>query len=216
MKARFWHQKWDKGEIAFHEREANSLLIEHFEKLNLAKSNRVFVPLCGKTRDFVWLLACGYRVVGAELSELAISVLFDDLGVEPNITRVGTLTLYSAKDIDIFVGDIFDVSAELLGPVEAVYDRAALVALPENMREQYSSHLIKITAAAPQLLITYEYDQQLMDGPPFSINEVEAKHHYAATYLLKSVGSRDITGGLKGKVSSTETAWFLQKNNQKG
>jgi len=216
MKARFWHQKWDKGEIAFHESEVNSLLIEHFGKLNLAKNNRVFVPLCGKTRDFEWLLSCGYRVVGAELSELAINVLFKDLSVEPSITRIGALILYSAEDIDIFVGDIFDVSAELLGPVEAVYDRAALVALPGNMRVQYSSHLINITAAAPQLLITYEYDQQLMDGPPFSINEVEVKHHYAATYQVKSVGSRDITSRLKGKMSSTETAWFLQKNNQKG
>ncbi len=161
MEASFWLQKWENGDIKFHKSESNAFLVEHFEKLNLAKGSRVFLPLCGKTRDLAWLLSCGYRVVGAELSELAINELFDDLGVEPTISRVGELTLYQAKDIDIFVGDIFNVFDEILGLVDAVYDRAALVALPANMRERYTSHLMKITHAAPQLLITYEYNQQL-------------------------------------------------------
>ncbi|AFZ11623.1 Thiopurine S-methyltransferase [Crinalium epipsammum PCC 9333] len=211
MEASFWHQKWEKGDIAFHQSEGNPLLREHFEKLNLAMGSRVFLPLCGKTRDLAWLLKSGYRVVGAELSELAINELFNNLGVEPKITRVGKLTLYHAKDIDIFVGDIFDVSAEVLGLVDAVYDRAALVALPASMRNQYTSHLMKITNAAPQLLICYEYNQQLMDGPPFSISEEEVKDHYAAAYQLKAVKSKDVAGGLKGEVASIETVWLLQK-----
>ena len=211
MEASFWHQKWEKGDIAFHQSQANPLLIEHFEKLNLAKGSRVFLPLCGKTRDLAWLLACGYRVVGAELSELAINELFNDLRVEPKISRVGELTHYCAKDIDIFVGDIFGVSAEVLGSVDAVYDRAALVALPASMRNQYTSHLMTITNAAPQLLICYEYNQQLMDGPPFSISEEEVKHHYGAAYQLKAVESKDVAGGLKGEVASIETVWLLQK-----
>lgn len=214
MEASFWLQKWENGDIKFHKSESNAFLVEHFEKLNLAKGSRVFLPLCGKTRDLAWLLSCGYRVVGAELSELAINELFDDLGVEPKISRVGELTLYQAKDIDIFVGDIFDVFAEILGYVDAVYDRAALVALPANMRERYTSHLMKITHAAPQLLITYEYNQQLMDGPPFSIIEEEVKRHYAATYQLKLVESKDVGSGLNGKVASIETVWLLQKLNQ--
>lgn len=211
MEASFWHQKWEKGDIGFHKNEANVLLIEHFEKLNLAKGSRVFLPLCGKTRDFAWLLACGYQVVGAELSELTINELFNDLRAEPKISRVGELTLYCAKDIEIFVGDIFDVSAEVLGLVDAVYDRAALVAMPANMRNQYTSHLMKITNTAPQLLICYEYNQQLMDGPPFSISEEEVKHHYAAAYQLKPVESKDVADGFKGKVASIETVWLLQK-----
>jgi thiopurine S-methyltransferase len=211
MDASFWHQKWERGDIGFHKSEPNALLTEHFEKLNLAKGRRVFLPLCGKTRDFAWLLACGYRVVGAELSELAINELFNDLGVTPKISRVGELTLYRANDIDIFVGDIFDISAELLGCVDAVYDRAALVALPANMRNQYTSHLMKITNMAPQLLICYEYNQQLMDGPPFSISEEEVKHHYASAYQLKLAERKDVVGGFKGKVVSIETAWLLQK-----
>ncbi|MGZ8226115.1 MAG: thiopurine S-methyltransferase [Methylococcaceae bacterium] len=211
MEASFWRQKWEQGDISFHESEANPLLIEHFEKLNPPKGSRVFLPLCGKTRDFAWLLACGYRVVGAELSELAINELFKELGLEPEISKEGELTRYSAKDIDILVGDIFDVSAEYLGPINAIYDRAALVALPAGVREQYTAHLMNITGVAPQLLITFEYNQLLIDGPPFSVNEDEVKQHYGAIYQLKSAESKNVAGGLKGKVAATETAWLLQK-----
>lgn len=211
MEASFWHQKWEKGDIGFHKSEANPLLVEHFEKLSLAKGSRVFLPLCGKTRDIAWLLASGYRVIGVELSELAINELFNDLGIEPNVSRVSELTLYCAKDIDIFVGDIFEVSAEVLGVVDAVYDRAALVALPANMRNQYTSHLRQVTHTAPQLLICYEYNQHLMDGPPFSISEAEVNHHYAATYQLQLVESKDVAGGFKGEVESIEAVWLLQK-----
>jgi thiopurine S-methyltransferase len=214
MKENFWHQKWERGDIAFHENEVNPFLIEHFEKLNLPKDSRVFLPLCGKTRDVAWLLACGYRVVGAELSELAISELFKDLGLAPETSRVGELIRYSANNIDILVGDIFAVSADYLGPVSAIYDRAALVALPAGIREDYTSHLINISDGAPQLLITYEYDQQLIEGPPFSVNEVEVKQHYGTRYHLKSVESKNVAGGLKGQVAATETAWLLQNTNE--
>jgi thiopurine S-methyltransferase len=215
MEASFWHQKWERGEIAFHENEANPFLVAHFEKLKLAKGSRVFLPLCGKTRDISWLLGCGYRVAGAELSELAVNELFKELGLEPKILKAGALVRYSAKDIDLFVGDIFDVSADYLGPISAIYDRAALVALPSGIRERYTSHLINITGAAPQLLICYEYDQRLMDGPPFSVTEKEVKQHYGATYQLKSVEGKRVAGGLKGKVAATETAWLLQRASVK-
>ena len=118
---------------------------------------------------------------------------------------------YRAENLDILAGDFFDVSAESLGPISAIYDRAALVALPASMRKEYSSHLMNITDAAPQLLITYEYNQLLMDGPPFSVNEDEVKQLYGAAYRLNSAGSKIIAGGLKGKVASTENAWLLHK-----
>ncbi len=214
MEASFWHEKWERGDIAFHEGEANQFLVEHFEKLSLPKGSRVFLPLCGKTRDFSWLLSHGYQVVGAELSELAIAELFRELGVEPQISKVGELSLFSANNIDIFVGDIFDVSAGHIGPINAIYDRAALVALPSDIRSRYATHLMNITHVAPQLLIAYEYDQRLMDGPPFSINEHEVKQHYGGIYELKTVESRSVAGGLKGKIPSTETVWLLRLTDE--
>jgi thiopurine S-methyltransferase len=214
MKENFWHQKWERGDIAFHESEVNPFLIEHFEKLNLPKDSRVFLPLCGKTRDVAWLLGCGYRVVGAELSELAINELFKDLVLAPEISKVGGLIRYRANNIDMLVGDIFSVSADYLGPVSAIYDRAALVALPVGIRVDYTSHLLNISDGAPQLLITYEYDQQLIDGPPFSVSKDEVKQHYGTRYHLNSVESKNVAGGLKGQVAATETAWFLENTDE--
>ncbi len=210
MQASFWHQRWEENDIGFHESEANSLLRRYFENLNLAKGSRVFLPLCGKTQDLAWLLANGYRVVGAELSELAISQLFREIGIEPAVSRIGALIHYQATDIDIFVGDIFDLSTATLGPVDAVYDRAALVALPENMRNRYTTHLMKITDTAPQLLICYEYDQRQMDGPPFSITTEEVRRHYGDSYHVTLVESQRVPGDLKGQVAAMETAWLLQ------
>ena len=209
MEAGFWHQKWERGEIGFHESETNPLLIHHFDKLRTQAGGRVFLPLCGKTRDIAWLLAGGYRVAGAELSGIAIEQLFNELGVAPRITQAGTLAHYSASGIDIFVGDIFAVSAEDLGPVDAIYDRAALVALPAGVRERYASHLVDITGAAPQLLVTLEYDQHLLDGPPFSVDESEVRKHYGAAYQLQCVERNAVEGGLKGKVAAAESAWVL-------
>ncbi|MBI3283265.1 MAG: thiopurine S-methyltransferase [Burkholderiales bacterium] len=211
MEADFWHQKWERGDIGFHESAVNALLIKHFEKLNLAKGSRIFLPLCGKTRDIAWLLACGYSVVGAELSERAVKDLFEELGLQPEIEKLGASVRYRAKDIDVIAGDIFALSVEILGPVNAIYDRAALVALPAPLRGQYAAHLINISAAAPQLLICIEYEQRQMDGPPFSVNAAEVEQHYGATYRLKSVESKPIVGGLKGRLAATENAWLLEK-----
>jgi thiopurine S-methyltransferase len=210
MEASFWHQKWERGEIQFHEIDGNQFLKRYIDELDLPRGSRIFLPLCGKTCDIAWLLARGYRVVGAELSKHAISELFKELDMEPEVSNQGKLTRYSAKNIDIFVGDIFDVSADDLWPVSAIFDRAALVALPASLREHYASHLINITDAAPQLLVSYEYDQGQTDGPPFSVNADEVRRHYGSTYKVTALESKDVEGGLKGKVASTETVWLLQ------
>lgn len=210
MEANFWHQRWEQGDIAFHQNQANPLLEAHFEKLNLKRGERVLLPLCGKTLDIAWLLGHGFRVVGVELSELAIGELFKELGLEPEIATVGKLVHYSAENIDIFVGDVFDISTEHLGAVNAIYDRAALVALPAETRRRYTEHLMHLTDGVPQLLIVYEYDQSQMDGPPFSVNEDELKQLFSTSYTLKAVEHKSVDGGLKGRVAAMETIWLLQ------
>ena len=211
MDASFWHQKWKKNEIAFHQNEANPLLVKYLGELALVEGSRIFIPLCGKTLDIAWLLTHGYSVVGAELSKIAIEQLFAELGVAPKISSVGKLEHYSATNIDIFVGDIFDLSSNLLGLVDAIYDRAALVALPLAMRKQYTEHLMQITDKAPQLLICYVYDQSAIDGPPFSISNEEVNQHYADSYKLTLIASADVTGGMKGKCAAIEDVWLLKK-----
>lgn len=210
MEAEFWHHKWKTSDIGFHNHQANPLLVNNLEQLSLLPGSRLFLPLCGKTLDIRWLLENGYKVAGAELSKIAIQQLFDELGIIPNITQAGELEHYSADNIDIFVGDIFKLSGSLLGEVDAIYDRAALVALPHSMRIQYSQHLINITRTAQQLLICFDYDQRQLEGPPFSVNDSEVKQHYSSHYNLQLLASQFVEGGLKGKCDAKENVWLLK------
>lgn len=206
VEANFWINRWETNQIGFHLSAANPLLVKHFNALSLPKGSRVFLPLCGKTLDIAWLLGQGHRVVGAELVEVAIIQLFEELGVKPEVKEVGKLKLYSAPHLDIFVGDIFNLDQKTLGKVDAVYDRAALVALPEEMRRKYTTHLKTITQQAPQLLITFEYDQSLFSGPPFSVNSEEIQRHYAKGELIEV---QDLPGGIRGQYPAKECAWKI-------
>jgi thiopurine S-methyltransferase len=210
MDPNYWHNRWERSDTqAFHEKDGNPLFIKHFGALSLPKGARVFVPLCGKTGDIHILLRNGHRVAGAELSPIAVGQLFADLGVKPNITAFGPLQRYQAENIDIFLGDLFDLTRETLGPVDAVYDRAALVALPDAMRRRYAAHLMEISNKAPQLLIVFDYDQSRMEGPPFSISDREVKELYGGSYGITFVEGVDVAGGLKGKCAAMEKVWRL-------
>lgn len=211
MEAEFWLQKWAKNEIGFHGKVPHPLLVKHFDSLSLPNNSRIFLPLCGKTLDIAWLLSKGFSVVGVELSAEAIKQLFNELSLTPNISTVGKLNLYQSKNLTIFVGDIFDLSTEMLGHVHAIYDRAALVALPETMRIKYASHLRQITSAAPQLLVTFTYDQSLKKGPPFSITQFELEKHYSHFYEIKLLETINVQGGLKGNIEAKENIWLLKK-----
>jgi len=211
MDHNFWHDRWEKNEIPFHESEVNSLLVNNFNKLPIKENNRIFIPLCGKTLDIGWLLSKGQSVAGAELSEFAVTELFKQLDVAPTIKETGSLKHYSAPNIDIYVGNIFDLTQEILGHVDAIYDRGAYVALPKTIRINYSQHLMHITKNASQLLIAYEYNQSLMKGPPFSIPLNELENNYQETYEISNLVCQDVDRGLKGKCTAIENVWILKE-----
>lgn len=210
MEPEFWHNKWEKREIGFHEGEPNKLLTKHFEQLRLNRGSRIFVPLCGKTRDISWFLSHGLEVVGAELNEAAVLELFEEAGFQPLVKSFGALKRYSSGQLQVFVGDIFDLATEHLGQVDLVYDRAAMVALPPDMRARYAAHLMDITATSAQFLITYEYDQSEMDGPPFSVPNLELHRYYDGRYDLEILEHFELAGGLKGSVNAVETVHRLR------
>ena len=209
MEHDFWHERWNLNQIGFHEAEANALMVSNLDALDLAPGARVFLPLCGKTRDIAWLLDRGYRGVGAELSEKAVRALFAEMDFAPEVSEHGRLRRFSGPDIEILAGDVFEVTAEALGPVDAVYDRAALVALPPETRPRYAAHVHDITGGARQLLICFEYDQSVMPGPPFSVDAAEVERVHAPRYGLTRLETLPVEGGLKGKCPATETVWLL-------
>lgn len=207
MEAKFWHERWEANQIGFHQGEVNRMLAAHHARFS--RGARVFVPLCGKTRDIAWLLEQGYRVVGAELSEIAVRQLFDEMGMTPEISEIGPLKRYAGEGIEVFAGDIFDLDAGTLGPVDAVFDRAALIALPQEMRARYAAHLAAITGHAPQILVTLVYDQAAMAGPPFSVSDEEVARHYRAAFDITPLADEEVPGGVKGICPGREKAWFL-------
>jgi thiopurine S-methyltransferase len=210
MEHDFWHSKWHKNEIGFHEPEGNALLVKYADTLLATTSPRVFVPLCGKTQDIHWLLANGCEVVGAELSEIAITQLFAELEIEPEITTLGSLKLFKNGPLSIFVGDIFDLTNETLGGITGIYDRAALVALPTELREKYAAHICDITECAPILLISFDYDQSVIPGPPFCVDETEVARLYNASYSITLLERELLEGGLKGKVAADSLVFNLK------
>ena len=212
MEPDFWHARWQtKNILGFHEGKANAFLVKHFSRLPLAPGARVFVPLCGKTRDIAWLLGQGLRVAGAELSRIAVEELFAELEVVPQVTQDGPLTRFSAPGLDILQGDIFALTRDALGPVDAVWDRAALVALPQDMRARYAPHLVALTDGAPQLLVCFEYDQSLLAGPPFSVPPQEVRTLYGGDYMVAPLETAPVPGGLKGQCEAVEHVWLLER-----
>jgi thiopurine S-methyltransferase len=177
-----WIARWRDRRINFHEGHPNALLERHHTRL--ADHRRVLVPLCGKTEDLAFLAAHGHEVVGIELAEQAVREFFTDHAVTPSIAQRGPFVAYTAPSITLLAGDFFATTPELLGPIDALYDRAALVALPAELRPRYVQHLrALLPAATPGLVITYEYDQRLVTGPPFAVLEPELRAHYAGRRL---------------------------------
>ncbi len=210
MDSNYWIERWKDGATAFHENDVNPHLIKYWDRIRAFKNDNVFLPLCGKSVDIGWLLNKGLHVVGVELSEFAVTQLFLGLGIDPTITMVGDLKRYSHNNLDIFVGNIFNLSATELGPIDVIYDRAAFVAMPDDMRGRYAGHVSKISQKAAQLLITYRYDQSLVDGPPFSINHEELFLHYEKKYNLLLLESSKVPGGFRGKYEAFEEIWLLE------
>ncbi|MEM6711985.1 MAG: thiopurine S-methyltransferase [Pseudomonadota bacterium] len=210
MEASFWHERWDAGRTAFHQSNGNPHLAKHIGALNLKRGATVFVPLSGKTRDIAWLLAHGFSVVAVELSQLAIDQLFEDLEVEPDIKNIGDLVLHTAPRLRVFVGNVFALTPDDLGPVEAVYDRAALVALPPDMRLRYAKLIHSLTKGAPQLLVCFEYDQSQMNGPPFAVDQAELCRVHGERYAVHLLARIPVDGGFRAVGSADETIYMLE------
>lgn len=187
MKTDFWLERWERQEIGFHQDEINPHLLSQWKELFLAPGATVFVPLCGKSRDMLWLRQQGHVVRGVEISPIATRVFFEENGYAPRRVTDDRFEHYEADNISISCGDFFNLSRDDLKGVSAVYDRASLVALPPEMRERYANHLVKILpAGAKMLLLTFDYPQSEMSGPPFAVapGEVEALYGDSATVRL--------------------------------
>ena len=189
----FWHQRWRDNEIGFHQGEPAPLLQKHWPAVAAPAGSRVFVPLAGKSVDMLWLASHGHRVLGVELSPLAVEHFFAEHALEPEVVESRYGTHYRAGDIELICGDVFALDDIVLADCAAVYDRAALVALPAELRRRYVDEVYaRLPAACSGLLVTLEYPAHQKEGPPFTVTEAEVRERYAPHWSIELLERRDI------------------------
>lgn len=217
MHTDFWLERWEQNQIGFHQDDFNNHLQAFWDQLQIPAGSNIFVPLCGKSQDLLWLRAQGYGVTGVELSPIAVRDFFAENRLEPTITTHGALQRWEADGLVIWLGDFFALSAAEVAQCAGAFDRASLIALPPAMRERYAQHLIQILPThCRTLLITLEYDQQQMNGPPFAVHEAEVQALYAdalAVSLLFVTDVLDDSPGfrLRGLTKLEEKVYVLQE-----
>lgn len=193
MNPEFWHQRWQRGEIGWHSDDINRHLTEHWPRLGAAAGSRVLVPLCGKSLDLLWLAAQGHRVIGVEISPVAIDEFLRENGLSAHRHDEPPFQRASADEIELLVGDFFDLTPDHVAGVTAVYDRASLIALPPAMRSRYAAHLAELLpAGCLSLLITLDYDQAQMSGPPFAVTAEEVRELFGGAFEIDAVAAQDV------------------------
>ena len=206
MDAEFWHRRWHDGQIGFHQERATPLLEQHWDALALPRGSQVFVPLAGKSLDMLWLAARGHRVLGIEISQLAVEQFFAENGLEPTIRDSQCGRHFLAGEIELVCGDAFALDAAVLADCTGVYDRAALIALPPELRERYALELYAdLPGGCRGLLITLEYPQHEKSGPPFSVAETEVRTLYGRDWTIEVLERRDILASQPGFVAEGVT-----------
>ena len=192
MEREFWNERWERNEIGFHQEAVNPRLQQHLHRMQWPPGANVLVPLCGKTLDLWWLRDRGFHVTGVEISPLAVRDFFSEAARVPNIVSRGAFDVYRVERLQIYCGDFFALDRRDLPRVDGVYDRAALVALPPGMRADYVKRISGLVGPGTRtLLITLDYPQREMKGPPFSVPPEEVEERYAVRHRVQRLQSQD-------------------------
>ncbi len=180
-----WLDRWDQDRIGFHDSSVNQHLQASLADFKLNQGARIFLPLCGKSVDIVWLTGLGFEVIGVEFSKIAIEAFFDQQAIPYELHRGARFVTYRADNITLLQGDFFDLRHDDLSECALVYDRAALIALEATDRPRYYRHMLSLLpAACEMLLITLEYDQTEMRGPPFATLNEEVSQFYQEVFSI--------------------------------
>lgn len=218
MDTDFWHERWDNDQIAFHQDRVNPQLASHFGRLGAPPGARIFVPLCGKSRDMLWIGARGHPVVGVEINARAVESFFTENGITARQRSLDAFTVYEGDSYTLYLGDFFDLEPRWAGGFEYCYDRASLIALPPAMRADYARHLGRLLAPRARiLLVTLEYDQREMNGPPFAVTEAEVRERYGPGFRVTRLAAEAILDQEphfrdKGLSALSEACYLLERD----
>lgn len=218
MDPEFWHARWTANQIGFHQQTVNAHLQLHWHGLSLRPGSRILVPLCGKSLDMIWLREQGHRVIGIEISPLAVSAFFSENSLPAQVREDAGYPVWSCDGIEIHCSDFFTLTTGQLGILDGCYDRAALIALPEDLRQRYADHLARLLPPdSRSLLVTMEYPQQEMNGPPFAVAALEVTRLFSTHFALQHLEAFDALAAnpelaTRGASQLVEHIWRLQRS----
>lgn len=217
MQPEFWRERWCRGLIGFHKSTVERYLDEQWTTLGLASDCRIFVPLCGKSLDLLWLRDRGHEVLGVELSAIALQAFCMENGVPARRRTLPDFDLYEAPGLALLCGDFFSLTTPLLSDIAAVYDRAALISWAPDLRAAYVEKMTAITRPGTQtLLITLEFPPAQMNGPPFSVDTAEVERLYLPDHTVRELDRRDVLASeprlqARGLTQLTEVCYRLTR-----
>ncbi|MBS0211960.1 MAG: thiopurine S-methyltransferase [Proteobacteria bacterium] len=217
MEKEFWLERWRENKIGFHQSRITPLLERHWDAIGVSHGATVLVPLAGKTRDLDWLAIRGHRVIGVELSDLAIEQYFAERGIAPEVFEDANGVHHRAGAIDLICGDAFALDDALLASCDALFDRAALIALPPEMRQRYAGRIhARLPRGSRGLLITLDYPPHEKQGPPFTVDAAEAHALFDSEWSLELLERKDILADQPGFAAEGVTAlhtsaWRMQR-----
>ena len=210
-----WESRWQEDRIGFHLKEVNPYLIRFSDQLLDQNSDKVFVPLCGKTLDLCWLTTKTKKVVGVEFVRKAVQDFFSENNIAYLVRQEETFQKFTSKFIDIYLGDFFKLKPENTPPFKAIYDRASIIALEKLERRKYVDQLIPFLDPAGRiLLITLEYNQNQMEGPPYSVPGEEIESLFSPLGSLKLLETCDVLDDRfrkKGLTQLLEHVFLIEK-----
>ena len=193
MQPEFWLDRWRCAQIGFHQTERDRHLLAYWPSLDLAAGSKVFVPLCGKSLDMLWLCKRGHEIIGVELSPLALESFCMENGVAATRRSLADFDVYAADRLCLYCGDLFQLTPDLLGKVDAVYDRAALISWTPDFRTRYVEQMIRLTHPGTRtLLIAVEYPADQMSGPPFPVMAADIDALYGANHSIEQIARHDV------------------------
>lgn len=203
----FWHSRWQERRIGFHQDRPTPFMVRYWPTLGIPAGTRVFVPLCGKSLDMGWLASQGFEVLGVELSETAVREFFEEHGLEPTVHETSNGLHFRAGAVEIVCGDAFALDPALLAGCGAVLDRAALIALPADMRRRYVDTVhARLPRGCRGLVVTLEYPQHEKAGPPFAVDATEIDALFARDWNVRLLDRRDILDLQPGFVAEGVTS----------
>lgn len=208
MDSDFWIKKWQQRDIGFHQSKYHAALEKYAGRFS---PGEILVPLCGKSMDMLHLVSSGHSVIGVELSIIACQDFFEENGISFTQKSEGDFIVFESDSITLWCGDFFKLPQHVWNEVSGIYDRAALVALPEEVRQRYAAEIAKHKKGQLEiLLVSFEYPKDTIQGPPFSVTEQEIKRIFG-TFEVQKLQSETVTKNSKDQkaIELTETVFWL-------